>query len=167
MESFQNFFDRISEVIGKISIVLMILLLTNVFYDVIARYFFKSSSIAFQEMEWHLFASMFLLGIAYTLKEEGHVRVDIIYERLSEKKQAWVNTLGCVFFLLPFCGLVIWYGYDFALESYNLNEVSGDPGGLSHRWIIKAMIPFSALALTFSGLGMLLKNMRCIVANNA
>ena len=163
MESLQNLFDRFSDVIGKIAAALMILLLINVFYDVVARYFFKSSSIAFQELEWHIFASMFLLGIAYTLKEEGHVRVDIIYEKLSNKNKAWINSLGCIFFLLPFCGLVIWYGYDFTLESYSLNEVSGDPGGLSHRWLIKAMIPLSALALTFSGLGMLIKNLRCIL----
>ncbi|WP_025565656.1 TRAP transporter small permease subunit [Psychromonas sp. SP041] len=162
MESLQNVFDRFSDVIGKIAATLMILLLINVFYDVVARYFFKSSSIAFQELEWHIFASMFLLGIAYTLKEEGHVRVDILYEKLSDKNKAWINSLGCIFFLLPFCSLVIWYGYDFTLESYSLNEVSGDPGGLSHRWLIKAMIPLSALALIFSGLGMLIKNLRCI-----
>ncbi|MEL0628979.1 TRAP transporter small permease subunit [Psychromonas aquatilis] len=164
MEQLQNIFDRFSNIIGKISATLMILLLINVFYDVIARYFFKSSSIALQELEWHLFASMFLLGIAYTLKEEGHVRVDIFYEKLSEKNRAWVNSLGCIFFLLPFCALIIWYGYDFTLEAYHLGEVSGDPGGLSHRWLIKAMIPLSALTLILSGLGMLVKNLRCIVA---
>jgi len=166
MESLQNIFDRFSDYIGKISCALMILLLANVFYDVVARYFFQSSSIAFQELEWHLFASMFLLGIAWTLKEEGHVRVDIIYEKLSETKQAWVNSLGCIFFLLPFCLLIIWYGYAFALESYSLNEVSGDPGGLSHRWLIKSMIPLSAIALLLSGLGMLVRNIRIIIAKN-
>lgn len=166
MEGLQNVFDRFSEVIGKISTALMILLLINVFYDVVARYFFKASSIGLQELEWHLFASMFLLGIAYTLKADGHVRVDIIYEKLSEKKQAWINFLGCIFFLLPFCVLIIWYGYDFALESFRLNEMSGDPGGLSHRWLIKAMIPLSSLALIFSGLGVLIKNLRCIIGQD-
>ncbi|MBB1271699.1 TRAP transporter small permease subunit [Psychromonas sp. SR45-3] len=163
MEGLQNFFDRFSDYIGKISTTLMLLLLANVFYDVVARYFFKYSSIGLQELEWHIFASMFLLGIAYTLKEEGHVRVDILYEKLSLKNRAWINCIGCVLFLLPFCALVIWYSYDFALESYHLNETSGDPGGLSHRWLIKAMIPLSTLALVFSGLGMLVKNLRCIV----
>ena len=163
MEGLQNFFDRFSDYIGKISTTLMLLLLANVFYDVVARYFFKYSSIGLQELEWHIFASMFLLGIAYTLKEEGHVRVDILYEKISLKNRAWINCIGCVLFLLPFCALVIWYSYDFALESYHLNETSGDPGGLSHRWLIKAMIPLSTLALVFSGLGMLVKNLRCIV----
>ncbi|TEW56734.1 TRAP transporter small permease subunit [Psychromonas sp. RZ22] len=162
MEGLQNVFDRFSDFIGKMAATLMILLLVNVFYDVVARYFFKSSSIGLQELEWHLFASMFLLGIAYTLKEEGHVRVDILYEKLSGKKQAWINTLGCLFFILPFCALIIWYGYDFTLESYQLDETSGDPGGLSHRWLIKAMIPLSALMIIFSALGVLIKNLRCI-----
>lgn len=162
MESVQRGLDCFSDILGKISTALMILLLLNVFYDVIARYFFKSSSIGMQELEWHLFASMFLIGIAYTLKTEGHVRVDILYEKFSPTKQAWVNIIGCIFFLLPFAGLIIWYGYDFALEAYNLGETSGDPGGLPYRWIIKSMIPLSALALAISGLGFLLKNVICI-----
>tara|TARA_R110001583_G_scaffold22377_5_gene83974 strand:+ start:7314 stop:7817 length:504 start_codon:yes stop_codon:yes gene_type:complete len=162
MESLQRGLDNLSDIFGKISTTLMILLLLNVFYDVIARYFFKSSSIGMQELEWHLFASMFLIGIAYTLKEEGHVRVDVLYEKFSESKKAWVNALGCVFFLLPFAGLIIWYGSGFAYEAYELGETSGDPGGLSHRWIIKSMIPLSAIMLALSGLGFLLKNIICI-----
>jgi TRAP-type mannitol/chloroaromatic compound transport system permease small subunit len=158
MQSLQRGLDYFSDLLGKISTALMILLLLNVFYDVIARYFFKSSSIGMQELEWHLFASMFLIGIAYTLKEEGHVRVDVIYEKLSPTRQAWINILGCVFLLLPFSALIMWFGYDFALEAFNLGETSGDPGGLSHRWIIKSMIPLSALMLTLSGVGFLLKN---------
>jgi len=162
MERLQKVLDRFSDIFGRISIMLLILLLLNVFYDVIARYFFKSSSIGMQEMEWHLFASMFLIGIAYTLKEEGHVRVDVLYEKFSEKKQAWVNVLGCIFFLFPFVGLIMWFGYGFAFEAYDLGEMSGDPGGLKYRWIIKSMIPLSALMLAISGLGFLLKNIMCI-----
>ena len=162
MERLQKVIDRFSDIFGRISIMLLILLLLNVFYDVIARYFFKSSSIGMQEMEWHLFSSMFLIGIAYTLKEEGHVRVDVLYEKFSEKKQAWVNVLGCIFFLFPFVGLIMWFGYGFAFEAYDLGEMSGDPGGLKYRWIIKSMIPLSALMLAISGLGFLLKNIMCI-----
>jgi TRAP-type mannitol/chloroaromatic compound transport system permease small subunit len=162
MESLQRGLDKLSDIFGKISTTLMILLLLNVFYDVIARYFFKSSSIGMQELEWHLFASMFLIGIAYTLKEEGHVRVDVLYEKFSETKKAWVNALGCVLFLLPFAALIFWYGSSFAYEAYELGETSGDPGGLSHRWIIKGMIPLSAIMLALSGLGFLLKNIICI-----
>ena len=158
MESLQRGLDKLSDIFGKLATVLMLLLLLNVFYDVVARYFFKSSSIGLQEMEWHLFASIFLIGIAYTVKEEGHVRVDVLYEKFSEKHKAWINILGCVFFLLPFAALIIWFGKDFAYESYDLGEKSGDPGGLTHRWIIKSMIPISAFMLILSSLGFLLKN---------
>ena len=76
-------FDRISDAIGYVAGVLMLLMLVNVFYDAIMRYLFRSGSIALQELEWHFFSAMFLLGIAYALKEDGHVRVDIIYDRLT------------------------------------------------------------------------------------
>ncbi|GDY27035.1 C4-dicarboxylate ABC transporter [Agarivorans sp. Toyoura001] len=155
----QRAVDGFSKAIAGLTAVLMLLMLVNIFYDVIMRYFFRSSSIGMQELEWHLFAAMFLLGIASTLQAEGHVRVDIIYDKLSSRKRAWIDSLGVVFFLFPFCGLIAWYGYDFALESYNLGETSGDPGGLPYRWIIKSMIPISAICLAISGLGMLLKNL--------
>ena len=155
----QRAVDGFSKGIAGLTAVLMLLMLVNIFYDVVMRYFFRSSSIGMQELEWHLFAAMFLLGIASTLQAEGHVRVDIIYDKLSAKRRAWIDSLGVVFFLFPFCGLIAWYGYDFALESYNLGETSGDPGGLPYRWIIKSMIPISAICLAISGLGMLLKNL--------
>ena len=97
---FEQVYDRISDVIGYISGGLMILMMVNVFYDVIMRYLFRSGSIALQEMEWHLFSVMFLLGISYGLKEDGHVRVDLIYDNLNKKKQAVINIVGAVIFLI-------------------------------------------------------------------
>lgn len=155
----QRQLDRFSLFLGKLSAALMLLMLLNVFYDVVARYFFKSSSIGMQELEWHFFSSMFMLGIAYTLHAEGHVRVDIFYEKWSEKTRAIVDIVGVVVFLLPFCGLILWYGHGFALESFRLGETSGDPGGLPYRWIIKSMIPASACCLALSGIGLLLKDL--------
>lgn len=163
MERLQGILDTFSDWLGKLTSLLMVLLLLNIFYDVVARYFFRSSSIGMQELEWHLFATMFLLGIAYTLKAEGHVRVDVFYERLTPKGKAVINCLGVILFLLPFCALIAWYGYGFALESYELGETSGDPGGLPHRWIVKSMIPVSALCLALSGLGMFLKNLAVLL----
>ncbi|WP_432455497.1 TRAP transporter small permease subunit [Agarivorans sp. QJM3NY_29] len=159
MLRWQRAIDGFSKGIASLTAVLMLLMLVNIFYDVVMRYFFRSSSIGMQELEWHLFSAMFLLGIASTLQAEGHVRVDIIYDKLSRRKKAWIDSLGVLLLLLPFCGLMVWYGYDFALESYHLGEISGDPGGLAYRWLIKAMIPISALCVALSGLGMLLKNL--------
>ncbi|MDP5254118.1 MULTISPECIES: TRAP transporter small permease subunit [unclassified Vibrio] len=155
-------FNRFGDFLGWLSSVLFILLLANVVYDVVMRYVFNDVSIAFQEMEWHLFSAVFLLGVPYAIRASGHVRVDLFYERLSNKAQGIIDLLGTVFFLLPFCFLVAWFGIDFAKESYSLGESSGDPGGLPYRWIIKAMIPLSFLFMAISGIGLIVHSLNKI-----
>ena len=152
----ERLINRISDFLGWLSATLFLLLLVNVVYDVVMRYVFNDVSIAFQELEWHLFSAVFLLGIPYAIKTGGHVRVDIIYERLSIRAKAIIDLLGTLIFLLPFCLLVAWFGIDFAKESYSLGETSGDPGGPAYRWIIKAVIPLSFFFMAISGLGMML-----------
>lgn len=154
--------NRFSELLGKVSAILFILLLINVFYDVIMRYLFNDVSIGMQELEWHLYAAIFMLAIPYTLYKEGHVRVDIIYADLSPRKQAWIDLFGTLFLLIPFTVLVAKYGIDFTLESYELGERSGDPGGLPFRWLIKAVVPFAFIAMTISGIGLMLKSILVI-----
>ena len=155
IEAAINYF---SEYLGKFAAILFILLLLNVFYDVIMRYLFNDVSIGMQELEWHLYSAIFMLAIPYTLYKNGHVRVDIIYDNLSQRKQAWIDLFGTLFLLIPFTVLVAKYGIDFTLESYELGERSGDPGGLLYRWIIKAVIPFSFIAISISGIGLILKS---------
>ena len=94
--------NAFSDLLGKIAALLFVLMLFNVFYDVIMRYLFNDVSIGMQELEWHLFAAMFMLGVPYTLRVGGHVRVDLIYERLSGNKKAWIDLLGSLLLLLPF-----------------------------------------------------------------
>ncbi|HAS6183377.1 TPA: TRAP transporter small permease subunit [Vibrio vulnificus] len=159
----ERLFNRFGDLLGWLSSVLFILLLANVVYDVFMRYVFNDVSIAFQEMEWHLFSAVFLLGIPFALKSGGHVRVDLFYERLSHRAQAIIDLLGTIFFLFPFCLLVAWFGIDFAKESYALGETSGDPGGLPYRWVIKAIIPLSFLFMAISGVGLLLHSLNKIV----
>ena len=154
----ERVFDRIFDYIGYLCAVLMILMMVNVFYDVIMRYFFRKSSIALQESEWHLFAMVFLLGISYALKEDGHVRVDIIYDSLNRRKQAVINIVGAILFLIPFSFLIAFGSTDFVLEAYHTHEISGDPGGLTHRWLIKALVPFSFFLLVLSSVGFIIKN---------
>ncbi|MDC9727098.1 MAG: TRAP transporter small permease subunit [Candidatus Thioglobus sp.] len=124
----------------------------NVFIDVVLRYAFNNSSIALQEMEWHLFSSLFLLGISYTLQHDAHVRVDIFYATFTRKKQALINIIGFVVFILPISLLITYYGIDFAYNAYEINELSGDPGGLTHRYIIKSVIPLSFILVIISGI---------------
>jgi len=163
----ENIINKFSNIIGTIAAILLLGLLLNVFYDVIMRYLFNDVSIGMQELEWHLYATVFLLGISYTLKENAHVRVDIIYERLSPKKQAFVDITGTLFLLLPFSILVAYYGIGFAQESYSLGEGSGDPGGLPYRWIIKSMISLSFIFVIISSLGFMLRSLnRAIDGDN-
>ena len=152
---------RFSNLLGVVSTVLFLILLCNVFYDVLMRYAFNDVSIGMQELEWHLDAAIFLLGIPYGIQHGGHVRVDLIYENLSIRGKAWIDLCGCVFFLLHFTLLVGYYGIGFSYEAFTLGETSGDPGGLPYRWIIKAVIPFAFFSMTISGLGMMI---RCINA---
>lgn len=158
--------NRFSDVLGKFTAVLFILLLLNVFYDVIMRYMFNDVSIGMQELEWHLYATIFMLGIPYTLYKEGHVRVDIIYDNLNKRKRAWIDLLGTLFLLIPFTLLVAKYGIDFTLESYELGERSGDPGGLPFRWLIKSVIPIAFIAITISGIGLILRSINTLLSRH-
>lgn len=150
--------DRFSNLMGWIAGILNLVMLVNVFYDAIMRYFFNSGSIALQELEWHLFALVFLLGIAYALKEDGHVRVDILYDRFPPRWKAVVNLTGTLLFLIPLSVLIIEGSIWYVNEAFMTGEISGDPGGLSHRWLIKLAIPASFVFLIISSLGFILHN---------
>ena len=152
-------FNKFADVIGLITAIAMVLMIINVFYDVIMRYFFKSGSIGMQEMEWHLFSVIILLGVAYTLKEDGHVRVDLIYDRLTPRKKSMINMIGAVLFILPISLLVGFSSIDNAVEAYVSMEQSGDPGGLTQRWIVKALIPLSFFLLIITTIGFFIKNL--------
>lgn len=158
----EKVFDRFSDLMGWIAGVLNVLMLVNVFYDAIMRYFFSTGSIALQEMEWHLFSIVFLFGIAYGLKEEGHVRVDVLYDRFSPRWKAIVNIGGTLLFLLPLSILVIEGSVWYVHEAYSSGEVSGDPGGLPYRWLIKIVIPASFVFLVVSAAGYLIRNVNIL-----
>jgi len=157
--------SRLHKYIGNITAILLLLLVLNVFVDVVLRYFFHTGSIALQEMEWHLFSAMFLLGISYALNEESHVGVDFIYVKLSVKKRALINIVGTLIMLIPFALLIIYGSYEFVLDAYEYNEISQDPGGLTHRWIIKFMIPLSFTLLIISSIKYIMTNIQRIKAN--
>ncbi len=104
----------------------------------------------------------FLLGVPYALRHGGHVRVDLIYERLDKNKRAWIDLFGTLLLLLPFTLLVAWYGVNFTIESWQLGEQSGDPGGLPYRWLIKSIIPIAFTAMSLSGLGLILHSINTL-----
>jgi TRAP-type mannitol/chloroaromatic compound transport system permease small subunit len=162
MQKITKVLDKFTDIVGYVAASAMILMLFNVAYDVIMRYFFKASSIGMQELEWHLFSVVFLFGMAYALKENGHVRVDMFYERMKPKHQALINILGALIFIIPFSILIIKGGYAFAYESFELGELSGDPGGLTHRWIVKSAIATSFVFLIIATLSFMLHNLQTI-----
>ena len=152
MLALEKWMDRIIDAIGYLTGILLIVMILNVAFDVMMRYVFHNSSIGMQEVEWHLFAVIILYGTGYALRHNAHVRVDFVYDRLSERKKAWINIAGTFLFILPLTALIIDGSYAFVMDAYTTNEISEDPGGLPCRWIIKAQIPAPFVFLVFASI---------------
>ncbi len=143
--------DRFFLTIGKYASLLNIVLVFMILGDVVARYFFFASFAWLTELEWHIFALIFLFGVVYTLQYDDHVRVDVWYTNMSLKHQLWVNLLGTLFFLIPWCLIIIITSLKYAHHSFEMNEISADPGGLPYRYVIKYAITLSfGLLLLYS-----------------
>jgi len=132
--------EKIVSLFAKLAAYLVIALSLLVVYDAMNRYLFHGGSVALQELEWHIFDILFLLGLSYTLQKDAHVRVDIFYARFSPKTKAFIDILSQLFLVIPFSLLVLYVSWDFVLQSYAQHEISSDPGGLTHRYLIKGMI---------------------------
>ena len=153
--------EKISEWCGIAVSWCVLLMVLIISYDVFMRYFFQIGSVALQELEWHLFAILFLLGASYTLKHDGHVRVDIFYQsrKFSDIHRAWIDLLGTVLFLIPFCVLIIVSSWEFVSYSFRILEGSPDAGGLPFRFLLKAAIPLGFFLLLIQGAALAL---RCV-----
>ena len=156
--------EKISEWCGSAVSWCVLIMVLIISYDVFMRYFFQIGSVALQELEWHLFAIIFLLGASYTLKHDGHVRVDIFYQsrKFSDIHRAWVDLLGTTIFLIPFCLLIIISSWDFVANSFHIAEGSPDPGGLPFRFLLKAAIPAGFVLLLLQGIAIILKSIDTI-----
>jgi TRAP-type mannitol/chloroaromatic compound transport system permease small subunit len=146
--SLSRLIDRLNETIaGAVSWALLaaVVICTG---NALIRYTFNNSSNAWLEIQWYLFAAMFMLATSHTLKRDEHVRIDVIVGRLSKRTQVWIDLLGFLFFLLPICLLILWYGVPFALISIRSGEMSSNSGGLI-VWPAKLLVPagFALLAL--------------------
>ena len=155
-----NSIDILNETIGRAASWLVLAMVLLICYDVTMRYSFHQGSVALQELEWHLFALIFLLGSAYTLKHNNHVRVDILYQSqyLSNKHRAMINILGIILFLIPFCVLILITTWPFVENAYYYLEGSPDPGGLPYRYLLKGSILVAFTLLILQGLAELLRN---------
>ena len=159
----ENRIDKISHYIGKTVAWFTTILVLVVVYDVFTRYFLLESSVALQEMTWHIFSIIFLLGASYTLKEDAHVRVDIFYQKFSDKSKAVINLIGVILFVIPFCVVLIISSTNWTINSYMINEVSPDQGGLPFRFLIKAVLPLSFVLVLLQSLALLVSSIKIIV----
>jgi len=126
-----------------------------------SRYVFSASSNAWLEVQWYMFAGMVLLGGPYTLKVNEHVRVDLIYSAVSERVRIWIDILGCLFFLLPICIILIYFTWPWFLDSWRIDETSSNAGGLI-RWPVKLMLPAGFLLMIFQGLSEIIKRVAAL-----
>lgn len=148
--------DRVNEAVGRLvmwGVLVATLVATG---NALAKHFLGQGSNAWLEAQWYLFGALFLLGTGYTLKHNGHVRIDVFYQRWSRKARAWIDLLGGLLFLLPFAGLLAWLSWPLLVESWRISEMSSDAGGLV-RWPAKLLLPLGFGLLFLQGISEVIK----------
>lgn len=167
--------------LGALASALLILLVLIMAGNLLAGYLFNALSLGLQELSWHIYAAIFLLGIPYALKSGSHVRVDLLFENFTPKTQTIIDFVGTLIFLIPACLIVIWTGFQFTAAAYQLGaqpdsvstffqqlvatgigEKSQDPGGLLNRWIIKGVIPLSFVFLLLAAVSLALQKWQAL-----
>jgi TRAP-type mannitol/chloroaromatic compound transport system permease small subunit len=153
--------DRLNERIGRslmwLTVGMVLLGALNAIFRYLDRFTgWGLSSNTWLELQWYLFALLFLLGAAYTLKHDAHVRVDVLYARLSERGRAIINLAGVILFLIPFCVLMLWASWPAIVNSWTVMEMSPDPGGLP-RYPIKTIVPVAFLLILVQGISMAIR----------
>jgi len=144
--------DKTIKYLGYFTAFILSVLVLLIVYDATARYLFSSGSIALQELEWHLFDVVIMFGIAYTLRENAHVRVDIFYANYAPKTKALISIISTLFFILPFSFLIIYIGVYFVRMSFAQHEAPSNPGGLEYRHLVKSLLPLSFLFLALQAI---------------
>ena len=148
-----GFIKAVAAVFNWIWVVLVLLIVVNV----ALRYIVGTNSVAMEEAQWHLYAVGFMLGIGYALQQDGHVRVDVLAEGFPRRRRAWIELLGLTLIVLPLVAIVLYNAWPFVTRAYQLNEVSGAPGGLPYRWAIKSVILVAFVYLGLAALSRLLR----------
>ena len=159
-----NLLDRFSATTGRAASWLTLCMVLVTFVVVVMRYVFDAGLIWIQESVVWMHAVVFMLGAAYTLQEEEHVRVDIFYRDMSARRRAWVDLLGVLVFLLPLCAFLGWKSLDFVIQSWAIGETSREPGGLPYPFIPlqKSVILLMPVAVALQGLSLFLKSLRTL-----
>lgn len=149
--------DTVTENVGRFAALVLLILAGLIVYDAIVRYLFSSGSLMLQELEWHLFDVVILFSLAFTLKYNQHVRVDIFYQKMTARQQKRIGQIGIIFMVLPFSLMMLYVGLDFVLLSLAQMDGSPNAGGLPFRFVVKSLIFLGFLFLILQAVGELLK----------
>mgnify|MGYP006280299379 CR=1 FL=1 len=163
---FSSLIDRINTRIGQGAAWLMLIAVIISAGNAMIRYSFNISSNAWLEIQWYLFGAMVMLGAAYTLKMNEHVRVDVLYSHYGSKLRLWLDLIGGLVFLLPVTIIIGWLSWPLLANSFDLGETSGNPGGLV-RWPARLMIPLGFFLLTLQGLSEIIKRAAALTGHIA
>jgi TRAP-type mannitol/chloroaromatic compound transport system permease small subunit len=153
---FSKAVDWLNAQVGKYVIWLILASAVISAVNAAVRKIFNTSSNAYLEVQWYLFAAAFLLAAGYTLLHGEHVRIDVLSQRLTRRKQVWIDVIGFTFFLTPLCVTVLWFGIPFFLQGFRSGEMSGNSGGLI-RWPVYLMMPLGFSLLLLQGWSELIK----------
>jgi TRAP-type mannitol/chloroaromatic compound transport system permease small subunit len=162
LQSLASLLDRLAEITGRIIAWLTLGMVLTTFAVVVLRYVFQTGSIALQESVTFMHATVFMLGAAYTLRHDAHVRVDIFYQKRSPRARAWIDLLGTLILLFPVCGFVFLSSLDYVAASWSIQEGSREAGGLDGVFLLKTAIPLMALLLLLQGCSMLVHSLLVI-----
>jgi TRAP-type mannitol/chloroaromatic compound transport system permease small subunit len=157
--------DFVNEKIGRTTLWLVLAAALLSSLNAMYRYVFSDSSNALLEIQWYLFGAIFLLCAGYTLKHEGHVRIDVLYGSRSKRTQALIDIFGTVFFLLPIGLIIMWLSWPVFVAAFTHHEISSDAGGLV-RWPIRLMIPVGFALLVLQGISELIKRIDHVRTGN-
>ena len=144
--------------IGQMISWLTLLLVALVITVVLSRYLLGIGSIAIQESVSYVHAIIFMLGLAFTLQRGGHVRVDIFYREFSSQRQALINLIGTVLFLLPFCGLILFGSWDYVMASWSIKETSSETGGIAAVYLLKTLMIIMPITLALQGIAQIIES---------
>ena len=153
IEFIESAINTLGKGLGLIWLLLVFVILVNV----ISRYLFNQGFIQLEELQWHLYATGFLLGLSFAVTQDVHVRVDVLRELWSQELRAWIEIYGILLLLLPFIVLVLVASWPFVTYSFTTSEISQAPGGLPLRWVIKSILPLGFLLLALATIARLAK----------
>ena len=159
--------DTLTKKIGMIVAILALTLALLVGYDATMRYLFSTGSITLQEIEWHLFDIIFLFGLSYALKHDKHVRVDIFFAHYSQEKKEIVQILSMLILVIPFSIFFLSGALDMTVQSYIQNEISPDPGGLTHRFLIKGVLFVAFILLVLQSISEIIKAYQKLISKKS